>query len=166
MSWSWSSAGGPMSEVLSTLLTDVNVCEQAAGVWSTQAFLGRAMLLTADRQKECLLFNRKWSNFYLESKAKIWEAEGGICLVCVEAVGLICTWKRACLCFMTLGYVQAATGTTEAWCRETAHTCTWRQMVGSLISLCPVSFGGGFDLVMEAFGLGHEPSWRGKWPFF
>lgn len=56
-------------------------------IYRSRAFLGRAMLLTADRLNECLLFNRKWSNFYLESKARIWEAEGGICLVCVEAVG-------------------------------------------------------------------------------
>lgn len=87
-------------------------------------------------------------------------------MVCVEAVGTNMYLK---VCLFMFHDTSLFAGSHWHYQGLVSGDSTYLHMkadVRSLISLRPVSFGGGFDLVMEALGLGHEPSWRGLYPFF
>lgn len=83
-------------------------------------------------------------------------------MVCVEAVGTTMCLK---VCLFMFHDSSLCTGGHWRYRGLVSGDSTYLHMkadIRSLISLGIVRFGGGFDLVMGAFGLGHETSWRGK----
>lgn len=83
-------------------------------------------------------------------------------MVCVEAVGTNVHLK---VCLFMFHDSSLCAGGHWHYRGLVPGDSTYLHMkadIGSLISLGIVNFGGGFDLVTGAFGLGHKISWRGK----